>query len=337
MQEQEKQHIQYDPLLEGIRYEYELDRYLLFEESGNAYDKWKVNALSFMQTNMNRFKRYLQTQANTYDPLLSKYREMIQNNQKYPSRNSMKNSVNYTQALARLNRPVTNGLQGMNLDRVDTGKDSKINNLWLYKQFVPIYDGKKSFSSVAKKYFTGEDTKISLSKEGVNSLLDTAWRYCMNTQGIIKNIDSEARSIINFINNNPINGQQELVSQANNNANNPKNNNVNASYEEFAKYYFNELATTPNAQTSSNVQQSQTGDIVKPVNTLNRNNTSNSNNNKQNQNNKAKDNTAEIYKKKIIVCKILLQCFNAKMTGYGILYKELMDVMKSHIIKHRTK
>lgn len=338
MNEQKELHLHYDPLLEGIRFESELNRYLLYEESGNGYIKWKVNALAFMQSNMAKFKMYLQTQANTYNPLLSKYREVIQNNQLYPSKRSMKNTVDYKQTIARLNRPITNGLQGLNLDRIDISKEGKKNNLWLYKQFVPIYDGSKTFVSIAKKYFSGEDTKITLSKEGVNELLDLAWSYCINTQSILKALESEARSIFNYVNNNPINGQQEIETQAtvNQQQQQQNNNNVNASYEAFARYYFNEVDNTPSAPNTTNTIQSQVSNTVRAIN----NKTSMKSNNPKDlldkkNNNKAKDNTAETYKRKIIVCKILIQCFNAKMTGYGIVYKELMDIMKSHIVRNR--
>ena len=98
------------------------------------------------------------------------------------------------------------------------------------------------------------------------------------------------------------------------------------------KEFFNEdIAQSNQASTSTTANPvSKNNNMIKSNNPVKSkiSKVMNKNNDSVNKDNKIKE--SDIYKKKRYVCDIVKDAFNAKMTAYGIIYKNFMDILQTH-------
>lgn len=359
----------YDMTIEQLRYDYNLkiaelnEEFhqwiammenkdgVLLEASQEWYNEWKITYISGIKANLSRFELYLKSQNGKNQRWLAENKNMILDYHKYPpkSNEAIKSAPNYKIAIARLNKPLSSSLNGINLHRItlNQGKDNdNRNNLWIKKLLIPEYnDNNGTFVSFAKNYFYGNDNKVKISVGNIPQVLEMAFNYCFNFNTILKSMQVESNGLISYINNDPMTGNQEQPTNtqpnstpqqggiASTNPNvNAGNTPVNAAYDrytEFMKEYFNEAVPTTNTTTTS----PSANPISKNNNVIHPNNPVKSKINKiMNKNNKDdKIKESDIYKKKRYVCDIVKDAFNAKMTAYGYVYRDFINIMQTHV------
>ena len=74
-----------------------------------------------MKATLDKFLAYSNKQINKNRAFLENHKEMILNSKKYPVKGStvIQNAPLYDQALQRISRPLSNGLIGINLEKVE--------------------------------------------------------------------------------------------------------------------------------------------------------------------------------------------------------------------------
>lgn len=368
--------VMYDPIMESLRYDYlmklsimneEFQQYIdrlqgkddgvLLEASQEWYNEWKITYISGIKANLSRFQLYLKSQNGKYSKWLAENKSIILDYNKYPPKNkeAIKSAPNYKLAIARLNKPITSSLNGINLNRVvlDQGEDKNRSNLWIKKLLIPEYnDNEGTFVSFAKDYYCGNDNKVKISLGSIPQVLEMAFNYCFNFNTILRATNVEANGLISYINNDPLTGQQNQpntnqpnstpqqggIASTNPNVN-AGNTPVNAAYDQyslFMKEFFNEDIAQSNQANQASTSPT-TNPVSKNNNVIKSNNpvkskiskVMNKNNDATDKDNKIKE--SDIYKKKRYVCDIVKDAFNAKMTAYGIIYKNFMDILQTHV------
>lgn len=327
---------------------------VLLEASQEWYNEWKITYISGIKANLSRFQLYLKSQNGKYSKWLAENKSIILDYNKYPPKNkeAIKSAPNYKLAITRLNKPITSSLNGINLNRVvlDQGKDKNRSNLWIKKLLIPEYnDNEGTFVSFAKDYYCGNDNKVKISLGSIPQVLEMAFNYCFNFNTILRATNVEANGLISYINNDPLTGQQNQpntnkpnstpqqggIASTNPNVN-AGNTPVNAAYDQyslFMKEFFNEdIAQSNQASTSPTANPvSKNNNMIKSNNPVKSKifKVMNKNNDSTDKDNKIKE--SDIYKKKRYVCDIVKDAFNAKMTAYGIIYKNFMDILQTHV------
>lgn len=364
--------VMYDPIMESLRYDYlmklsimneEFQQYIdrlqgqddgvLLEASQEWYNEWKITYISGIKANLSRFQLYLKSQNGKYSKWLAENKSIILDYNKYPPKNkeAIKSAPNYKLAIARLNKPITSSLNGINLNRVvlDQGEDKNRSNLWIKKLLIPEYnDNEGTFVSFAKDYYCGNDNKVKISLGSIPQVLEMAFNYCFNFNTILRATNVEANGLISYINNDPLTGQQNQpntnkpnstpqqggIASTNPNVN-AGNTPVNAAYDQyslFMKEFFNEdIAQSNQASTSPTANPVSKNNMIKSNNPVKSkiSKVMNKNNDFTNKDNKIKE--SDVYKKKRYVCDIVKDAFNAKMSAYGIIYKNFMDILQTHV------
>ena len=168
---------------------------------------------------------------------------------------------------------------------------------------------------------------------------------------MIKSLETDVNGIINYINKNPITGNQEpTLSQAqlaaNKNASDVNKSNtqgmatkpVNADtdYSLFRSTCFKDLLSEDDQTKTS----TETPKMSFSSNSSNGDNNQDGSNQPQNQNKPKQDpedSETVVYNKKKLVCDILKQALNAKMTAAGMLYRDLFSYMQSHVNSYSKK
>lgn len=213
------------------------------ETQSQGYLKWKQATATGMKATLDKFLSYSNKQINKNRQFLEQNKEMILNSKKYPVQGStvIQNAPVYDQALQRISRPVSNGLIGINLEKVEiTGEQenqvsmgeaqvqqqaqggtvsqatansqqttTEADNLWLKKMLVPGYSGKVSFTEGAKAYFYGSDSRVNMNIKAVQQLLPKAYQYCYNYNRNAHSTQTDLNGIISFINKDPLTNQQQ--------------------------------------------------------------------------------------------------------------------------------
>lgn len=213
------------------------------ETQSQGYLKWKQATATGMKATLDKFLAYSNKQINKNRQFLEQNKEMILNSKKYPVQGNtvIQNAPVYDQALQRISRPVSNGLIGINLEKVEiTGEQenqvsmgeaqvqqqaqggtvsqatansqqttTEAENLWLKKMLVPGYSGKVSFTEGAKAYFYGSDSRVNMNIKAVQQLLPTAYQYCYNYNRNAHSTQTDLNGIISFINKDPLTNQQQ--------------------------------------------------------------------------------------------------------------------------------
>ena len=338
-----------------------------FEEAENSgNDQWRLDNITAIKANLKKFKDYANNQGKQNNEWLIQNRDYIIDQQKYPVKSgaNIQNAPTYTTAFARIKKPLSSNISGIDIKRV-TILDTKANNLqgdakkqadyknnlWLKKMLVTDYNGQGPFDKFARDYYYGIDKKVNLQSQDIQQLLPKAYNFCTTYNALIKSLETDVNGIINYINKNPITGNQEpTLSQAqlaaNKNASDVNKSNtqgmatkpVNADtdYSLFVSTYFKDLLSEDDQTKTSTA----TPKMSFSSNSSNGDNNQDGSNQPQNQNKPKQDpedSETVIYNKKKLVCDILKQALNAKMTAAGMLYRDLFSYMQSHVNSYSKK
>lgn len=338
-----------------------------FEEAENSgNDQWRLDNITAIKANLKKFKDYANNQGKQNNEWLIQNRDYIIDQQKYPVKSgaNIQNAPTYTTAFARIKKPLSSNISGIDIKRV-TILDTKANNLqgdakkqadyknnlWLKKMLVTDYNGQGPFDKFARDYYYGIDKKVNLQSQDIQQLLPKAYNFCTTYNALIKSLETDVNGIINYINKNPITGNQEpTLSQAqlaaNKNASDVNKSNtqgmatkpVNADtdYSLFVSTYFKDLLSEDDQTKTSTA----TPKMSFSSNSSNDDNNQDGSNQQQNQNKPKQDpedSETVVYNKKKLVCDILKQALNAKMTAAGMLYRDLFSYMQSHVNSYSKK
>jgi len=338
-----------------------------FEEAENSgNDQWRLDNITAIKANLKKFKDYANNQGKQNNEWLIQNRDYIIDQQKYPVKSgaNIQNAPTYTTAFARIKKPLSSNISGIDIKRV-TILDTKANNLqgdakkqadyknnlWFKKMLVTDYNGQGPFDKFARDYYYGIDKKVNLQSQDIQQLLPKAYNFCTTYNALIKSLETDVNGIINYINKNPITGNQEpTLSQAqlaaNKNASDVNKSNtqgmatkpVNADtdYSLFRSTYFKDLLSEDDQTKTSTA----TPKMSFSSNSSNGDNNQDDSNQPQNQNKPKQDpedSETVIYNKKKLVCDILKQALNAKMTAAGMLYRDLFSYMQSHVNSYSKK
>lgn len=338
-----------------------------FEEAENSgNDQWRLDNINAIKANLKKFKDYANNQGKQNNEWLIQNRDYIIDQQKYPVKSgaNIQNAPTYTTAFARIKKPLSSNISGIDIKRV-TILDAKANNLqgdakkqadyknnlWFKKMLVTDYNGQGPFDKFARDYYYGIDKKVNLQSQDIQQLLPKAYNFCTTYNALIKSLETDVNGIINYINKNPITGNQEpTLSQAqlaaNKNASDVNKSNtqgmatkpVNADtdYSLFRSTYFKDLLSEDDQTKTSTA----TPKMSFSSNSSNGDNNQDGSNQPQNQNKPKQDpedSEPVVYNKKKLVCDILKQALNAKMTAAGMLYRDLFSYMQSHVNSYSKK
>ena len=338
-----------------------------FEEAENSgNDQWRLDNITAIKANLKKFKDYANNQGKQNNEWLIQNRGYIIDQQKYPVKSgaNIQNAPTYTTAFARIKKPLSPNISGIDIKRV-TILDTKANNLqgdakkqadyknnlWFKKMLVTDYNGQGPFDKFARDYYYGIDKKVNLQSQDIQQLLPKAYNFCTTYNALIKYLETDVNGIINYINKNPITGNQEpTLSQAqlaaNKNASDVNKSNtqgmatkpVNADtdYSLFRSTYFKDLLSEDDQTKTSTA----TPKMSFSNNSSNGDNNQDGSNQPQNQNKPKQDpedSETVVYNKKKLVCDILKQALNAKMTAAGMLYRDLFSYMQSHVNSYSKK
>ena len=338
-----------------------------FEEAENSgNDQWRLDNITAIKANLKKFKDYANNQGKQNNEWLIQNRDYIIDQQKYPVKSgaNIQNAPTYTTAFARIKKPLSSNISGIDIKRVaildtkannlqgDAKKQADYkNNLWLKKMLVTDYNGQGPFDKFARDYYYGIDKKVNLQSQDIQQLLPKAYNFCTTYNALIKSLETDVNGIINYINKNPITGNQEpTLSQAqlaaNKNASDVNKSNtqgmatkpVNADtdYSLFRSTYFKDLLSEDDQTKTSTA----TPKMSFSSNSSNGDNNQDGSNQPQNQNKPKQDpedSETVVYNKKKLVCDILKQALNAKMTAAGMLYRDLFSYMQSHVNSYSKK
>lgn len=341
-----------------------LDEDTFNEESSDSNDQWRMDNINSIQQSLNTFKKYITDQANQNSSWLSKNNDIILNANKYPVRNgaNIKQAPDYKSAINRIKTPISTNLSGIDLKRIELPNQDPTQpkqndqqlmrqNLWLKKMFISTYNGETEFQDFAKIYYYGKDKVHDISTQELQQFLPSAYNFCNSINTFIKSLETDIHGYINYINRNPITGNTENpITQTqinNNNMNNAVNKsntanmatgnatsntslNADTNFALFYNKYFGDLlseadATQPQQQNTSN-QQQQTSN-AKPKMTFDNKNTSGQNGQKQN----GEDSDTTVWNKKKLVCNLVRQILSTKMTVSGMIYRDMMSFMQTHV------
>ena len=341
-----------------------LDEDTFNEESSDSNDQWRMDNINSIQQSLNTFKKYITDQANQNSSWLSKNNDIILNANKYPVRNgaNIKQAPDYKSAINRIKTPISTNLSGIDLKRIELPNQDPTQpkqndqqlmrqNLWLKKMFISTYNGETEFQDFAKIYYYGKDKVHDISTQELQQFLPSAYNFCNSINTFIKSLETDIHGYINYINRNPITGNTEnpiTQTQINNNnmntavnksntanmatGNATSNTSLNADTDFtlfYNKYFGDSLseadATQPQQQNATN-QQQQTSN-AKPKMTFDNKNTSGQNGQKQN----GEDSDTTIWNKKKLVCNLVRQILSTKMTVSGMIYRDMMSFMQTHV------
>lgn len=338
-----------------------------FEEAENSgNDQWRLDNITAIKANLKKFKDYANNQGKQNNEWLIQNRDYIIDQQKYPVKSgaNIQNAPTYATAFARIKKPLSSNISGIDIKRV-TILDTKANNLqgdakkqadyknnlWFKKMLVTDYNGQGPFDKFARDYYYGIDKKVNLQSQDIQQLLPKAYNFCTTYNALIKSLETDVNGIINYINKNPITGNQEpTLSQAqlaaNKNAADVNKSNtqgmatkpVNADtdYSLFRSTYFKDLLSEDDQTKTSTA----TPKMSFSSNSSSNDNNQDGSNQPQNQNKPKQDpedSETVVYNKKKLVCDILKQALNAKMTAAGMLYRDLFSYMQSHVNSYSKK
>lgn len=283
---------------------------------------------------------------------------------------NIKQAPDYKSAINRIKTPISTNLSGIDLKRIELPNQDPTQpkqndqqlmrqNLWLKKMFISTYNGETEFQDFAKIYYYGKDKVHDISTQELQQFLPSAYNFCNSINTFIKSLETDIHGYINYINRNPITGNAENpITQTqinNNNMNNDVNKsntanmatgnatsntslNADTDYTLFYNKYFGEFynkyfgdsiseadATQPQQQNATN-QQQQTS-TAKPKMTFDNKTISGQNGQKQN----GEDSDTTVWNKKKLVCNLVRQILSTKMTVSGMIYRDMMSFMQTHV------
>lgn len=341
------------------------------DTSSNWYNNQKTHIINNINVGINNMNQFIQNQSQKNANKLNMYREYILNMRQYPVKKESipEACANYKVALQRIDTPVTKSLTGIDLSKIDS-EEGQNKNTWLKNFLIPSYRG-GNFIQIAKNYYYGLDNgqKIRINAQLMTEVLVHAFQFCSLITNRMQSYTVEGRTIINFINKDPNTAQvnqdsisdlQKIQMATQKNAmtdkagTNPYKNigqkpvkpvNANTDYSIFKYEYFKDiLLEKDNAQNPVQAQPNQQQNIQQPnqsSNNIPENNqdvqSPRQNIKKENPNGAVINSGSLAYRKKQIMCEIIKDCFNAKLSAIGLLYRDFMYLMDHHVNSYRKQ
>lgn len=174
---------------------------------------WQQELIGSIKTIVGQTIEYSFKQMPRDQKFLADFGDLILNVKQFPPKpnEAIRNATNYQAAIQRISSPISTGLQGIDLSKIE---DNEKANIAFKKQLVPSYDGKSDFAQFAKLYYYGgEGTRANLNPRQVAQLLQVAFQYCQSYQTRVKAIQTDVNGIVNFIQTDPSTGQIQQQTQ----------------------------------------------------------------------------------------------------------------------------
>ena len=350
-----------------------IDNYFLEAAPNNTQqlqqDKipWQQQMITSIKQIVGQTAQWAYQQMPGDQEFMQQARDIILNTKQYPVKptTAIKNATNYQSALQRLSMPLSTGLKGFDLSKVDD--DAKA-NVALKKSLIPSYDGKSDFTQYAKLYYYGgEKNRANLSAQQVGMLLNTAFQFCQSYNTRIQSIQTDVNGIVNFIQQDPSSGQLKQQTQSDlsqiqqmqrnqaaqiqgmastnpgANAGTTRPVNADTNFEYFMEHYFG-----PNWQELTEAGGSNKG--VSPVTNPQQSkptppqttstppqNASIVQQAKQDQmpNGAPVDTNALAQRKQQIAAGIVRDALAAKMAALSMVYRDFMFLMRTHVASYK--
>lgn len=289
------------------------------------YIKWKLNVISNMKSNFEKFKKFANSQIKQNKEWLKENKTLLTVPTKYPMKvntiKSDKKLFNFNSALSRISKPVSSTLTGLDLNTVETGNETNDTqnqqqtnnntnetNIALKQRIIPRYSGSDSFIQAAKEYYSCPYKKHAPNLQQMNTLIQSSYKFCSTYNSMISSLSQDLNIIISFIEKDPTTGMQQpnnprsdldKIKAANNTgmaSSNPNANlrGVNASmdYESFMNTYFHEdmVKNVNTTQTTNTTQSANPVPQAQMVNNTQQQPIQNNNQQQQNQQNNPNNN-----------------------------------------------
>ena len=175
---------------------------------------WQQEIIGSIKTMVGQTMAYTFKQMPGDMKFLNDFQELILNIKQYPPKpnETVQNATNYQAAIQRISSPISTGLRGLDLSKIE---DDEKANIALKKQLVPTYDGKTDFAKFAELYYYGgEGSRMNLNPRQVGQLLQTAFSYCQSYQTRVQSIQVDVNGIVSFIQTDPNSGQIQQQTQS---------------------------------------------------------------------------------------------------------------------------
>ena len=327
---------------------------------------WQQELIGSIKTMVGQTMEYTFKQMPGDQQFLEDFREMILNVKQFPPKpnEAIKNATNYQAAIQRISSPISTGLQGLDLSKIE---DNEKANIALKKQLVPSYDGKSDFAQFAKLYYYGgEGARANLNPRQVAQLLQLAFQYCQSYQTRVQSIQTDVNGIVNFIQTDPSTGQiqqqtqqdlskiqqQQAAQQRTANqgmaSTSPAANagvgniarpvNADTDYSLFMQHYFgtdwqslNEAdpPVSGNKKVSPVTNPQETKPVVTPPNTGQQANDS------KRPHGAPVDANLLAKRKQEVVARIVRDALAAKLAAMSMVYRDFMFLMRTHVAVYR--
>lgn len=324
------------------------------DTSANWYANQKTHIINNINVGIQNMTNFIQKQSQKNANKLNVYREYILNIKKYPLKPQSvpESCTNYKLALQRIDTPVTKNLSGIDLSKIDS-EESQDKNMWLKNYLIPIYKG-GNFIQIAKNYYYGLDNgkRIRMNIQQMSEILQYAFQFCNLITNRMQSYTTEGKAIINFINTDPNTAQvnrdsisdlQKIALATKRNAmtdkagTNPYQNigqqptrpvNANTDYSIFEYEYFKDILLEKEEIQQQNIPQQQ-------IQNTQQNNSQMQNKQKENPNGTPVNSSSLAYRKKQVMCEIIKDCFNAKLSALGLLYRDFIYLMDQHVNSYK--
>lgn len=346
--------LDFDMLLSALRDDYIIKASEMIYEASSTpqadsdwYVKWRAETVMSMKNAFSKFKAYSLRQIEKYDRFLVTNKQYFDIN-KYPPADDLriKDAPDYETAISRIRKPLAN-LNAVQLDKIEVGGDTP-NNQWFMKILVSDYDGDGTgFLSFCENYFNGNDNKRTLESHDMVKFIPIMYKYCMDYNSLVNMLDSQLHAILMYINQDPISKQTNATDTAEKQlevmakqkqqqaskmaSTNPQKNVIHASADYLA---FRESFMILEEVMFSAPSKSQL-DSMLSIDQKRQNKNKNTGTvvvHKANQ-------KQIIMKKKQAACKIIKDCFNAKVNAASLIYRDFIVTLETafHLIQEQIK
>lgn len=331
--------------------------YYIHEAVADWYNKWRRTTVTIIKSTVKQFSNYALGVDMKFKPFLDENRDLFFRQTSYKNKSQttvkFKSYPELTAAVKRISIPLTQSINGIDLSRVEVGKDGT-NNMWLKRVLIPSYNGSSSFVKYAKDYFYGNDTKESITGNRIQQILPIAYNFCYNINRTIRVLKDEGNAIISFIDKDPVTGERGHTTKAEVDLSKAQDNQPNqkASTNPFnntpnLNKPANEAVTSPNVPSADSSTNSPSVDsaTITQGGTLQQGksstNTPKETNDKTMDDKNDRGNIPQVkldnesaarLKKQQIACNIMKDAFNAKATAIGMLYRDCLQLLQLHVM-----
>ena len=323
--------------------------------SANAswYIKWKSDTVTTFRNSFAKARQYAQKMHDKYTEWLKKNREFF-DTAKYgvPAGCTVSHAPDYRQAIFRIKEPIANALNGIALDKISVGDDPRKsdgnnpNNRWFMKFLIKDYNGAgNDFTKYAQEYYNGQDNTNTINTHDMRLYIPIMYNYCLNYMTTIAALEQQMNIIISWINLDPVSREQgnsntaqqqynAMVQKQNNGiaSTNPQQNVVHANAQIFQE--FNTVPQGSIGKPVSNVKTANTNSFM--AKGANKGSSMGIKQFKPQQQQQQKslqpgNQKQLIMKKKQVAVNIVKDCFAAKVTAAGRVYRDFISTLQTYI------